>query len=455
MDDRFDNRNKNSVEPVVDGAYRWTSNRQFNHQDYSNQNKQYDSACVKSGSRRKPAARSNKRKRMTGVVAAAVFFALLGGVIGAGSVTLFSGDSDNTTASYTAADVPADTLEISDSGNVKMLNVTVNSEETEMTPQDIYSQYVNAVVAVYNEGTMNYYGQSVETTSSGSGFIITEDGYIVTNNHVVEGAETLTVKMTSGEEYEATLIGADSENDVALIKIDAADLPTVSVGDSDAIQVGEQICAIGNPLGELTNTLTVGYVSALDREIDEDGTPINMFQTDCVINSGNSGGPMFDMHGNVVGITTAKYSSNGSSTTASIEGIGFCIPINDALDIVSDLLEYGYVTGRASLGINAQDISSAVNQYYSLPCGAYVYSVQDGSAADYAGITAGDIVTAIESTEINTVSELRAELKNYSAGDTVCLSIYRTETGEELSVTVTLDEKSAGTADQQVPAFIG
>jgi serine protease Do len=242
--------------------------------------------------------------------------------------------------------------------------------------------------------------------------------------------------MTSGEEYEATIIGADEQNDVALIKIDATGLPTVSIGDSDDIEVGQQVCAIGNPLGELTNTLTVGYVSALDREINENGTPINMFQTDCAINSGNSGGPIFDMNGNVIGITTAKYSSSGSSTTASIEGIGFCIPSNDAMDIVSDLLEYGYVKGRPYLGITCQAISSTVTQYYNLPSGIYVNSVESGSAAEDAGLQQGDIITALDGTEVDSVTDFKALLKNYSAGDTATLTVYRSASGTvELSVT--------------------
>ena len=293
------------------------------------------------------------------------------------------------------------------------------------------------------EGTAtNVFGQISPTASSGSGFIISEDGYIVTNNHVVAGAETLTVTMTSGEEFEAEIIGADAENDVALIKIDASGLPTVAIGESSSIEVGQQVCAIGNPLGELTNTLTVGYVSALDREINENGTPINMFQTDCAINAGNSGGPIFDMHGNVIGITTAKYSANGTYQ-ASIEGIGFCVPIDDAMDIISDLLQYGYVKGRAYLGISCQAISSTVTQYYHLPVGVYVYSIEEGSAAEKAGLKEGDIITAIDGTEIESITELKSRLKEFTAGDTAILSVYRSDENgaETLELTVTFDEK--------------
>ena len=311
------------------------------------------------------------------------------------------------------------------------------------------------MVAISNRGvSTNIWGQYTQTASSGSGFIISDDGYIITNNHVVKGAQELKVIMTNGSEYEATVIGADAENDVALIKIDATDLPTVSVGSSENLEVGQQVCAIGNPLGELTNTLTVGYVSALDREINENGTPINMFQTDCAINSGNSGGPIFDMHGNVIGITTAKYSSNGSSYSASIEGIGFCIPIDDAMSIVSDLLQYGYVKGRPSLGISCQAIPTTVTQYYNFPTGVYVTAVQDGSAASKAGLQEGDIITGIDGTDCASVTAFKAKLKEYSAGDTAVLSVYRTDTAEKLELTITFDEKNVNAASQNAAPSI-
>lgn len=386
------------------------------------------------------------------VVAIAIVCALIGGLGGGAAVGMAlrgSGASEPAAVEDSAETAQENGVESSaaeeKNGNISstVINVKTNSQATSMTPQDVYEQYVNAVVAISNEGTTtNMFGQVSETASSGSGFIISEDGYIVTNNHVVAGAQRLTVIMTNGEEYDATVIGADAENDVALIKIDAEGLPTVSIGDSDSIEVGQQVCAIGNPLGELTNTLTVGYVSALDREINENGTPINMFQTDCAINSGNSGGPIFDMHGNVVGITTAKYSSRGNSYAASIEGIGFCIPINDAMDIVSDLLEYGYVKGRPSLGITCQAISSTVTQYYNFPTGIYVNSVQPGTAADQAGIQDGDIITAVDGTEVQSVTEFKALLKNYTAGDTATLSVFRSSTAETFDAEVTFDEKN-------------
>ena len=397
------------------------------------------------------------------IIAIAIVCALIGGIGGGAAVGMAlrnGGEKDNAVMEEQnlpeETEAPQGETEEETSGvfHNTVIDVTTNSETTNMTPQDVYDHYANAVVAISNEGTTtNIFGQVSETASSGSGFIISEDGYIVTNNHVVSGAQTLTVTMTNGEEYPATIIGADSQNDVALIKIDATGLPTVSIGDSDSIEVGQQVCAIGNPLGELTNTLTVGYVSALDREINENGVPINMFQTDCAINSGNSGGPIFDMHGNVIGITTAKYSSNGYTISASIEGIGFCIPVNDAMGIVSDLMEYGYVKGRPALGITCENISSTVTQYYNLPKGAYVRSVAAGSAADNAGLQEGDIICAIDGQEITGVTGLKALLKDYTAGDTATLSIYRSETHEELELEITFDEMTSetGTQTQQFP----
>ena len=308
-----------------------------------------------------------------------------------------------------------------------------------LEPADVYAQNVDAVVAINTEGSQNVWGQATRFAASGSGFIITKDGYVVTNHHVIENATTITVTLTSGESYPAELIGSDEENDVALLKIDAADLPVVSIGDSDDLQVGAQVAAIGNPLGELTNTLTVGYVSALDREINTDGTPINMLQTDAAINSGNSGGPLFDMYGNVVGITTAKYASS------SIEGLGFAIPINDAMYIVYDLMEYGYVTSRPYMGVSIRDLDSVTASYYSLPVGVYVGEVAEGDAAERAGVQQGDIIVGLGDREVSCYNDLSAALKHYHAGDTATLKLYRA--GAEVEVQITFDEKQPDTAE--------
>ena len=391
-----------------------------------------------------------------GVVAVALVCALVGGLCGGGiaaavrgGTVTYSGDSSSAQVQETEEDNGS--AKDATVFNKTTIDVTTNSTSTKMTPQDVYENYVNAVVLVYNQGTTSTYWGQTESRSSGSGMIISKDGYVLTNNHVVSGAEKLTVMTTSGEEYDATVIGADEVNDVALLKIEGSeDFPTVSIGNSDNIEVGQQVCAIGNPLGELTNTLTVGYVSALDREISESstGTTINMFQTDCAINSGNSGGPIFDMNGNVVGITTAKYSSSGYSNSASVEGIGFCIPINDAMSIVNDLMQYGYVKGRVSMGVSVRAMDNTVAQYYNLPTGVYVADVTSGSAADNAGIQKGDLICAIDGDETTSVAALKQKLKDYTPGDTATVSIYRTETGDKLDVTITFDEMQAETTTE-------
>ena len=428
---------------------------------------QYQTEPTGCGAPQEP-KKPEKKKKKSGVrtLIAVAFVCILVGALVGGSVMYLVGHNnsqDGTTAPeevLEGSDLEQSTQEVGageaeastqekDAFNSTTIEITTNAESTNMTPKDVYEHYVNAVVAISNESTgTNIFGQVSSTASSGSGMIISSDGYILTNNHVVEGAEKLTVTMTSGDEYEATIIGADEDNDVALIKIEGSDFPTVSIGNSYNIQVGDQLCAIGNPLGELTNTLTVGYVSALDREINENGIPINMFQTDCAINSGNSGGPIFDMDGNVIGITTAKYSSS-SSYSASIEGIGFCIPINDAMDIVSDLLQYGYVRGRVSMGIMCQAISSTVTQYYNLPAGIYVSTVETGSAAQTAGLKEGDIICAIDGTEIASVTELKIILKEYAPGDTATLTVYQNETRETVEMDITFDEMVSTTTTEE------
>ena len=313
----------------------------------------------------------------------------------------------------------------------------VNSDGSLMTPAQIYEANVPAIVGIANESTSyNVFGQVSETASSGTGFIISSDGEILTNYHVVENATTLTVTTSDGTQYDATVVGYEADSDVALLKIDATDLPTVSLGSSDELGVGDQVAAIGNPLGELTYSLTVGYVSAKDRAVNTDGSPINMMQIDAAINPGNSGGPLFNMYGEVVGITTAKYSGSTNSGT-TIEGIGFAIPINDVLDILDDLRENGTVVDRAYLGIMADTTSTD---------GARIASVEDGSAAAKAGLQAEDVIVAIGDTKITSYTDLSRELKHYRAGDTAEFTVQRS--GQTVTVTVTFDAKPTDTSTE-------
>ncbi len=319
------------------------------------------------------------------------------------------------------------------------------SSQNGLSASQVYAMNVNSVVAISNHATTNIYGQETEMASSGSGFIISEDGYVVSNYHVVEGADTLTVITYDGTEYPAKLVGYDESNDVSLLKIEATGLDPVAIGSSDALIVGDQVVAIGNPLGELTSTLTVGYISAKDRTINTDGTyNINMMQTDAAINSGNSGGPLFNMKGEVIGITTAKYSGS-SNSGASIEGIGFAIPIDDVMGILEDLREYGYVKG-CYLGVSVVTMDPAVAEAYGLPTGSKVSLVEPGNCAAKAGVQVGDIITAMGGYDVTGNSDLLSILRKFKPGDTTTITVFRG--GREFELTITLDEKPAPVQEQ-------
>ena len=306
-----------------------------------------------------------------------------------------------------------------------------------MTAKEIYALGCQQVVGIKTEvTTTNVFGQATNSAVSGSGFVISEDGYILTNYHVIEYAakgSALTVMFYGSEQsYDADVIAYDTDNDVAVIKINASGLDPVEFGRD--LSVGETVYCIGNPLGELDYTMTSGIVSALDREITtEAGVSINMFQIDAAVNSGNSGGPVYNAYGQVVGVVTAKYSTTG------VEGLGFAIPIQDAVNIASDLIQYGYVAGKAYLGINGETVSSSAFQYYNLPYGVYVTNVLEDTCAARAGIKIGDIITAVDDTKITSYSDLKNTLRSHSVGDAIELTVYRS--GEYLTLSGTLDER--------------
>lgn len=304
----------------------------------------------------------------------------------------------------------------------------------------IYDQACNEVVGITTEVTYtNFFGQTSSSAVSGSGFIVSPDGYILTNYHVIEyaykGNYAITVMLHDGTRYEASIVGVEDCNDIAVLKIDASGLDPVTFGDSDKLSVGDDVYAVGNPLGELEFSMTTGHVSALDRLIttDESSEAINMFQIDAAVNSGNSGGPVYNANGEVVGIVTAKYSDTG------VEGLGFAIPINDAAKIANDLITKGYVTGKAYMGVSIDErYNSMYSQYYNMPIGAFVKSVESGSCAESAGIQAGDIITRLGDVEITGYSDLKQAIKQYSAGDSAELELYRA--GESRTLTVIFDE---------------
>ena len=326
--------------------------------------------------------------------------------------------------------------QIQEKNNMSAVSGSSVSSSGYLSPAQVYQRNVDSVVAISVTVRTQNFGQVMEGSSSGTGFILTEDGYVVTNYHVVEGGTSVSVTMNDGTKLEAQVVGADSTNDVAVLKVEAQNLPAVTLGSSAELTVGDMVVAIGNPLGELNATQTVGYVCGKDREVTTGGTIINMIQTDAAINPGNSGGPLFNMKGEVIGITTAKYSGTTSSG-ASIEGIGFAIPIDDILGIIGDLRSYGYVTG-AYLGVTVQDVASEFASSYGIS-GACVVSVEKGYAAERAGIQPKDIIVALEDQEVTSVTTLTRALRAYKAGDTVKLTLIRG--GERMTVTVTLDER--------------
>ena len=299
----------------------------------------------------------------------------------------------------------------------------------------------------------NYGGNSGGTTrqlsASGSGIVMSANGYIITNAHVIYDTETqykagkaVSVKVVMGEnhdkEYDADIVGYDLQTDLAVLKIDAEDLTPAEFGDSNKLQVGELVVAIGNPLGfELYGTTTCGIVSALNREVTMDDRTMKLIQTDAAINSGNSGGPLLNAYGQVVGINSMKMGSS-SYGQASVEGLGFAIPIADAKDIIDSLINNGYVTGRPQFGITGVTVTEADAQRFNLPQGVYVYGVGENSAAAKAGIRQGDIITAIDGVEISTMEELNEQKNKHKAGETITLSISRS--GETEEVQITLEE---------------
>ena len=310
----------------------------------------------------------------------------------------------------------------------------------ELSASEIYELACKQVVGISSTITgYNMFGQLTSNAVTGTGFVLSEDGYILTNNHVVKDAAKtggeVTVKFYDGSEYTAEIVGTESgTSDVALLKIDAKGLTPVTLGDSDTMQVGESVYAVGNPLGELTYTMTAGIISALDREIAADRyTTLNMFQLDAAVNSGNSGGPVYNAAGQVIGIVTAKYNESG------VEGLGFAIPINEAVQIAEELVNHGYVTGKAYFGITVTDIGESDAQKYNTVAGVYVYSVEEGSCAEKAGLQQGDVIVKLGGKEVATVSELTKEKKNYKAGDSCEVEFYRS--GKYQTVTVVFDEE--------------
>ena len=359
------------------------------------------------------------------LAALALVCALLGGMVGAGVMQHAVTSSRGTTQ-----------IEVSDRQVAEVRQVKVDGKQ-QLTMPEVYAANVNSVVSInVSETSVNYFGQTTQSAASGSGFFLTKDGYILTNYHVVKGADSVKVTTYDGADYDAVIVGGDEEYDIAVIKIEGTNFQSVVLGDSSKLRIGEAIAAVGNPLGELTFSMSQGIVSCVDRAITVDKTPFNMIQVDCSINPGNSGGPLFNSYGEVVGIVSAKYSSYSNT---SVEGIGFAIPINDVIAMVKDIMTNGYITNKAYLGISAGTLTATMAQQYryDISKGVFVYSVEDGSAADKAGLKLGDVITKIGDKTTDSYEDLVAAKKGYSAGDTATFTIYRE--GGTMTVELTFD----------------
>lgn len=372
------------------------------------------------------------RKKM---VVLAVCCLLLGGVIEAG----WNYFSMHDRRGETSQDSPRSTM-MEGVREKSVLDIISIDTSKEMTPAEVYTANVNSTVGITTSVTTNFWGFHTTSAAAGSGFILTDDGYIITNHHVIENSDSITVSLYDGTTYEAELVGYDESNDIAVLKVEAEGLTPVVIGDSENLNVGDSVIAIGNPLGELTFSLTSGAVSALDREITlSNSITMELIQTDCAINSGNSGGALFNLYGEVIGIVNAKYSGSGGG--ASIDNIGFAIPVNHVKDIIKSIIENGYIT-KPYIGVSVTDVSRET-QSYGLPKGAAVRSIAEDSPAADAGLEESDIITAINGEEIDGSKALVDAVRNASAGDELVFKVYRKGESIELKVIVGEDVQPA------------
>ena len=359
------------------------------------------------------------------VIALMLVAALLGGALGAGGVLLLAPSGSGSSSQVLKGERPSSVIDVA----------TIDTSK-QLSPAEVYAQNVASTVGITTSVTTNYFGFTTTSAAAGSGFVLSDDGYILTNYHVIENSTSIKVTMYDGSSYEAELIGYDESNDIAVLKVDAENLSPVVLGDSDNLNVGDSVVAIGNPLGELTFSLTAGVVSALDREVTLSGNvTMELIQTDCAINSGNSGGALFNLYGEVIGITNAKYSSSGSG--ASIDNIGFAIPINSVMNIVESIIEKGYIA-KPYIGVSVTSVSSET-QSYGLPKGAAVKAISEDSPAEKAGLQINDIITEANGTAIESSDDLVRLVGDLYDGAELKLTVYRQ--GETVELTVIVGEK--------------
>lgn len=335
----------------------------------------------------------------------------------------------------------ANKLYADDSQTVSSLSATpVSLSSAGFNAASVSEGCSDSVVEIRTESVQNSqrFGQFV-SEGAGSGVIVTADGYIVTNNHVIDGASKITVTLTSGKEYTASLIGKDAKTDLAVIKISETSLKAAAFGSSSSLKVGEPVVAIGNPLGELGGTVTNGIISALDRQIEIDNEKMTLLQTDAAVNPGNSGGGLFNSEGLLVGVVNAK--SSGSD----IEGLAFAIPADTARNVIDQIIKQGYVSGRIDLGLTFKEQSSSFNLFTGswTRGGVYITDVTYNSNAAYAGLKRGDIVTAVDGKQISSYSDIKKIINSHNVSDTVTFTVYRN--GQSLTLSFRLQEAKSQT----------
>lgn len=395
---------------------------EFNNQTNMNENPDVIDAEVHTTSStplNTPKQKKEKKNHPALIVLLSAVLGTGGGALGAYAVTSQTSTKQVVVYQNTASSTTTNTSSSTSGLSIKEIAAKASASVVEITIQSQSTSY-------------GFFGGTYTTEAAGSGVIISSDGYIITNNHVVEGATSITVKTHDGTEYSATLVGTDSKSDIGVIKIDATNLTAATIGDSSTIAVGDTAVVIGNPLGTLGGTVTDGIISATDREITINNESMNLIQTNAAINSGNSGGGLFDANGNLIGIVNAKDSGTTSSGT-TIEGLGFAIPINDAMNVAEQLIENGQVTNRPTIGVTLQTITQDYGQYKA---GLYITDVTSGSGAEAAGLQVGDQIVGAEGEEISSYTELSKVLRNKNVGDTLTLTIVRN--GEQMDVDVIL-----------------
>ena len=406
-------------------------------------NDPWDQGTYQTGSTNPPKSRSGL---VAGLLMIVIFLAGITSILGILNIRLFSALNSQTDSTVSLslqagnnATNPTDN-EVSSAPNVPKQDVTIQivqapesadniSQSGGMALQDIYADCIDSVVSITCT--------SASGSSSGTGVVLAANGYIVTNCHVVQNAQAITVQLSDDRQFRASLVGADEASDLAVLYVDAEDLAPAQFGDSEKLRVGDAVCAIGDPLGAgLRGTMTNGIVSAINRDITTGGRTMTLIQTNAALNSGNSGGPLINCYGQVIGINTMKIGDYMSS--AGVEGLGFALPSTTVVEVVGQLINQGYVSGRPYLGFTGEPVSALYQYYYRLPAGMFITEVTSGSNADIQGLESGDILISLDGTTVTTVEELTTVLYGYEVGDTVEAVIYRNK--KQQTITLTIEE---------------